>query len=114
MKKMRLALLGLLSALPATYTLIFALCTIIAISIAGPSQSSERFGLLFAIHSSVALLAFGLVCYYALDVCDNPDVPKDNRSLWLIVIILLGVFTAPAYWYIYKWRPHRDKQSESV
>jgi hypothetical protein len=69
----------------------------------GPVAVNWFFGL-FAAHMLTMLVTLGLMIFYIVDVFGNTRFPRDQRVLWLLVILLGGPIGMPIYWYLNIWR----------
>ncbi len=53
------------------------------------------------VHVLTMLVIFALIATYAVDIFRNPAVPEDRRVIWLLLVLLFGVFSMPVYWWLY-------------
>src|SRR5262245_36762268 len=58
------------------------------------------FGLLpfvILLHFMTILIIWGLIAFYIIYLFKSDRVPQEKRVLWLVLIILLGIFTMPVF-----------------
>lgn len=46
----------------------------------------------------------GAFIIYLLNVLRNKRIPKDNKHLWIALLIFGNLLIYPVYWYLYIWR----------
>jgi hypothetical protein len=59
---------------------------------------------IFPIHLLTILLCLGLLVIYIIHVVKANVVPKQQRTLWIILLVLGGVIAMIVYWVLYIWR----------
>jgi len=81
-------------------------------SFSGSGRQAPPSGLLLIIplHLFTMLVMFALIGFYAVCVFKLPKLPQDKRVLWLILVLLFGIFAAPVFFWIYL-RPLLDDGS---
>ena len=64
---------------------------------------------LVAAHIFTILLSIGLIAIYLVDVFRNGELreKQDVRTMWIVLIIVVGAFAMPVYWWLYL-RPGSD------
>ncbi len=65
------------------------------------TASFQRF---YTLNWILALLLYGLLVLFIVDVFRTERVPQDRRVLWLIVLLVGGFIAMPVYWYLNVWR----------
>lgn len=77
-------------------------------SLTDMSLSSEvrnsQLGKMFIFHILIILEAWVLVASYIIYLFKTSVVPKEKKTLWVIVLIFGNVFVMPVFWYLYVWR----------
>ena len=116
MKKSTKSLLGIASFWPVVYLFLFMtgwvvfLSSILRSVSAGrpptfteipPSSSAAFFFMVFLIHMLTITGALGLAAFYIVDMFKHDRVKNDMRVAWLLLLVLLAVFTLPVYWYLH-------------
>jgi hypothetical protein len=60
------------------------------------------------------LIAFvwvwGLIAIYVRLCFRSAAVPKDQKVLWVVLLVLLNVLAMPVFWFKYIWRPIRSSE----
>lgn len=66
----------------------------------------EAAGLVTLVVSSVllGLLALGVMVYFIVHAINNPLINRDERIIWVLVFVFVGMVTFPVYWYLRIWR----------
>ncbi len=96
--------IGALTLWPPVYMLLF-FAFIGTMAVAGPGLMNEgAFRSLFVVHFLTILVIFVLIAIYAVDVFRNPAVPEDRRVMWLVLVLLVGIFAMPVYWWLFMRR----------
>jgi len=72
-----------------------------ASSIEGPPS---LFFIIFPVHFLIILLIWGLVIFYIVNVYKSNKVPKQQRVLWVFLLIFGGIIAMLFYWYLYIWK----------
>ena len=77
----------------------------------GPPPGFIRHMILFVIWAIVmSMISIGLMIYFLIHSINNPYVSKDERIMWILLLIFLLVIAAPIYWYMRIWdTPHKEK-----
>ena len=65
------------------------------------------------IHRGTVFLILGLLVYYIVHVLKSDKVPKEKRTLWIVVLLLGHMFSIPIYWYHYIWKEKLNIVDES-
>ena len=99
-------LLGLLAVLPLALTTaaIWAVYQLLT------AQSEAPWNFVFSIHPLIWLffnlflmvLTYGPNIFYIIHAGRNPDL-ADRRVIWILLIVFVGVFVMPLYWYLFVW-----------
>ena len=55
------------------------------------------------LHIFTILLSIALIAVYLVDVFRNQELQdrQDMRTLWIVLIIVVGGFAMPVYWWLY-------------
>jgi hypothetical protein len=83
---------------------IFAMVTSIPKGGSAGTGPGQWFVDLFVVHIGTMLWCIALTVFYVVDVFQNDRVAKDQKVLWLIVILMGGFIGMPIYWYLFIWR----------
>ncbi len=52
----------------------------------------------------LGILSLGVLIYFIIQVINNTQINSDERIIWILVFIFLGMFTFPLYWYLRIWK----------
>jgi hypothetical protein len=52
------------------------------------------------------LLCFGLLVYYIVHVHDNQELGQNEKTTWVVCMLLLSGIACPLYWYNRIWKTH--------
>jgi hypothetical protein len=59
--------------------------------------------LIFIFHFLTILVIWGLIAFYIIYLFKSDRIPQEKKVLWLVLMILLGLFTMPIFYYFYIW-----------
>ncbi len=97
---------------PAAYFFIFLL----SFSADGGSVRTPFFGsfeVLMRFHIATMLISLALIIFYVVHAVKNSILSSEQRLLWVVLLILGGLFAGPVYWYLYLWRdPKQGAEDE--
>jgi hypothetical protein len=93
MKRDKKILLGMLTAWPLLYIILFTVAFI--------TMSFDY--LLFVAHGLTMLLTLGLLIYYVMHVFKQ-DLPEGEKVKWAILLFVGGLLAMPIYWYLKIWK----------
>ena len=62
------------------------------------------FFLPFVLYFLAFLAIAALLVVYMMHLFKTRRVPKDQRALWAVVLLLGNMLAMPVYWYLYIWR----------
>ena len=89
---------------PPVYMLLF-FALIIAAAIRGGGDPDNDlllpFGVLIGLHIATILLALGATVAYVVHAWRSPLVKRDERTLWILVLLLGGIVAMPVYWWLH-------------
>jgi magnesium-transporting ATPase (P-type) len=74
-------------------------------------QQEAQFELMFRVHLVAMALICSLIASYIVYLFRTEHVPKDQKALWAIVLLVAGVFAMPVFWFIHVWKPLRVVRS---
>lgn len=58
--------------------------------------------ILILICEIVAVIAtFGMMIWYIIKTCKNPNFTSGEKVLWVILLYMLNVFVFPVYWFMF-------------
>ncbi|MCA1840013.1 MAG: hypothetical protein LC723_06750 [Actinobacteria bacterium] len=66
-----------------------------------PSTGITAFLAIFVVHVVTLLGAMALAIFYIIDMYRNDRVNDEMKVVWLVLLILLSLFTLPVYWYLH-------------
>lgn len=52
----------------------------------------------------LGLLSLGVLVYFIVHTINNPLLKSDERLVWILVFIFVGMVGFPIYWYMRIWR----------
>ena len=55
------------------------------------------------------VLQWCLIAFYLYSLFTTDFVEKSTKPLWAVVIFLGNIISMPIFWYLYMWKPARDK-----
>lgn len=55
-------------------------------------------------HLAAMLVGFAMVIFYVVHAYKRAEFSGEKRLLWIVLLILGGLFSAPVYWYLFVWR----------
>jgi hypothetical protein len=114
MKKSTKVLLGIASIWPVIYIPIFLLAVFSFVIFGGPPGKEPPaafpliFLVIFAVHMLTVFVTLGTKIFYIVNVFKNPKVEKDKQLMWVLLLVLAGLFAEPVYWYLNIWRDRPD------
>ena len=47
------------------------------------------------------ILTYGVMIYYIVKVCKNPQLSGGMKALWVALLYCLNVFVFPVFWFMY-------------
>lgn len=114
MRNLSKLLLGLLTVLPLIYLILFALglmqafyVTIVRDSWGALMYRWIGFSTLFRLNLLFMAWLFVLAIIYLINVIRNNRLSNEIKLVWAVLIISVGVFSMPTYWYLNIWRARR-------
>jgi Sec-independent protein secretion pathway component TatC len=118
MKQPAKILLGLLTLAPAAFFVLFVttivgiMSTMTSASSMRPESVIEQMRSLLLPGMITSLLGILLIVFYFVDVNKNEQLDKNGRLVWMILFIVAGVITMPAYFilYLHPWKQDAPKQ----
>lgn len=109
MTKRRAVALGVFTAWPFLYMILFMSSILMAIladlASTGPAgEPPDVFLFIIPLHLLTMLEIFALMIFYVIYLFKTDAVPQDKKALWAAVILLGGMVSMPVFWYLYVWR----------
>ena len=89
---------------PAVYFVFFIVLVVEATLRNGGDPDNDLlipFELLMVLHIGTMLIIIAAAVAYVVHAWRSPRVPKDQRTLWVIVLLLGGPIAMPIYWWLY-------------
>jgi len=116
MSKNKKILIGIFSILPLLLFVVY-LVSMVSFLIHFFSQIAVRgkeYDLFYAEFSNMAgmivtmvllgLLSLGVMIYFLVHAINNQFLKSDERLVWILVFIFVGMVSFPIYWYMRIWR----------
>jgi len=102
MKRLAVALLGLITALPTAYAIVF----VVHVLSLQPGVQPPPFPLGDAVnwHLAAMVLSIILMVFYVAATFILERVPRNRRPIWVIALLGVSFITCPLFWYMYFWR----------
>jgi len=112
MKRLAVAILGLLTALPTAYAIVFVLYVLSL----EPGVKPPPFPLGDAVdwHLLAMVLSGALLVFYIVATFANRRVPRNRRVLWVLALFFGSVITSPLFWYLYFWRGNQGHGAQAL
>src|SRR6478672_7236543 len=89
----------LATLVPLAY-LIFFIATMAVSVLSGPQGGPEPtlFKAIFLLHLLCMLWLWALMAFYLVYLFKSSVVPKDQRVLWVVVLLFFNMFAMPVFW----------------
>lgn len=105
----RKTLLGILTAWPLAYALIFMAAAMVMVALTAGGRPLRAPGaepplwltLLLVLHVGTMLLWLGLTVFYAVHALRSPRMPGSQRVLWVLLVVVGAFFAQLVYWYLF-------------
>lgn len=101
---------------PPVYVLLFFALIAVA-TIRGGGEPDDQlpvpFGVLIGFHVGTILLALAATAAYVVDAWRSPQVKRDERTLWVLVLLLGGMIAMPVYWWLHL-RTARRREAQAA
>lgn len=108
MKKSTKVFLGIASIWPLIYIPLFLLAIFSMILMGDPGRQPDAFPLVFMVimplHFLTILGSIAVKVFFIVDIFKNPRVEKDKQLMWVLLLVFVGMFADPIYWYLNIWR----------
>jgi hypothetical protein len=62
---------------------------------------------------SSLLLFFALMIFFIVDILRNAGLKNDQRTLWVVLVIIAHTISIPLYWYLHIWHQPEVKKMPS-
>lgn len=100
---MRRRLLGIATLVPPVYLLAFVGTGVVVVARGGGEDplGGIPFGVLFAVHGAVIVLALGVIAVLVVHVVRAEALPDAERVAWVLALVFAGMLVAPAYWWLH-------------
>lgn len=103
--------LGILSIWPIIYIPFFM---VFVIAMSFTTNSGIPFFVIIPLHILTGLVNLGLTIFYIVHAIRTFDPKNDMRIIWVVIILLIGIFANPVYWYLHIWRDRKKEDSAST
>jgi dipeptide/tripeptide permease len=106
--------LGLLTAVPAVYVVLFAvlIARMVLERASGDLTIPVPMADFMWVHLAVMVLLVGLETFYLLYLFRTDRVPPGQRAMWAVVLLVINVAAMPIFFGRYVW-PERAPRSAS-
>jgi hypothetical protein len=101
MSRTRALLLGIVTAIPALWMVVWFGYFAYGFLSSGPWPA---FDAMFAGMAADFVLTVALCVFYVRHALHNDRLVGDERAVWTIFLIALNAFSQPVYWFRYIWR----------
>ena len=68
---------------------------------------------IFILHFLTILWTFALAIFYIIHAYRSEQVNGDKKVIWIILLLVGGMFAMPIYWYLYIWHDEQEPISIS-
>jgi hypothetical protein len=52
----------------------------------------------------LSMLTLGLMIYYIIHCANNKNLTSNDRVMWILLFVFVGMIAFPVYWYIKIWK----------
>jgi tetratricopeptide (TPR) repeat protein len=108
MTKGKAIIVGLFTAWPLLYIVLFMWFFMTVFSYAGRPEASEisnLFKLIIPLHLGTMLESFVLLAYYIFHLYNTTTIAENKKALWAVILFFGNYLAMPVYWYLYMWKP---------
>jgi hypothetical protein len=110
--------LGLLTAVPAVYVVLFAVLiarTVLWGATGDPRAATMpvRMADLMWVHLAVMVLLVGLEIFYFLYLFRTDRVPPDQRAKWAVALLVVNIAAMPLFFFLHVWPERATPRSGS-
>ncbi|MCA9031946.1 MAG: hypothetical protein KDA69_12305 [Planctomycetaceae bacterium] len=96
---------GVLTILPWFYGFFFFAVVLWGLASSHGQPPVAMFAILFMSHICMMMLSLGLIVFYMIHLFSTDFVPKDQKPLWAVLLLVGGLLAMPIYWFFYIWKP---------
>ncbi len=76
---------------------------------ADPGAFMVQFMGMFALLFLISILTLGLLIYFIVHINNNKKLDNNEKLIWILVIIFVGMIGKPVYWYMKIWKDEEEK-----
>jgi hypothetical protein len=69
-----------------------------------PETFLPSFFIMFGIAGLLGILSLGLLIYYIIHCVNNKTLDSNERVVWILVFMFMGLIGFPIYWYLRIWQ----------
>ena len=81
---------------------------ILGFTIVGSGNSTTSlFWIIFFILAAISFLVSWV--FYIIHACRNKYIVKNEKYLWIALLLVSNVFVFPFYWYLHIWKDNRSQ-----
>ncbi len=78
------------------------------------NMNEFRFDFIFRIHLATILQGYFMIGGYIYYIVKTNIVPKNKKTLWVVIIFLGNMIAMPVFWYLYLWKPLKNQTPEDI
>jgi hypothetical protein len=110
--RMAASILLVVTLIPLCYAFVtFVYLLTIFLSARITDDSLRRSADLLVVGNLIAFVwTWGLIAIYVRFCFRSATVPKDQKVLWVVVLVLLNVMAMPVFWFKFIWPPIRNSE----
>ena len=100
-----IAILVLLATfVPIVYMIGFAATVFMAfLGTFDGNDDKSQFRILLLLHFLCIIWVWSLIAVYLVFLFKSKAVPKDQKALWAVVLLMTNMMAMPVFWYLYIW-----------
>jgi hypothetical protein len=76
-----------------------------------PPPSPAWIAVIFPFHFLTIFLIWGLMIFYIIHVVKNRSLSKDQRILWIILLVFLNILGMLIYFFLYIWKEGKEEKT---
>jgi hypothetical protein len=69
-----------------------------------PDVFMTQFISMFALIFLMVILTLGLLVYFIIHINNNKKLDSNEKLIWILIIIFVGMIGKPVYWYMKIWK----------
>jgi hypothetical protein len=76
---------------------------------AKPELFVTQFIGMFALLFLMGIVTLGLLIYFIIHINNNKKLDSNEKLIWILIIIFVGMIGKPVYWYMKIWKDEDEK-----